>query len=137
MTIPSGQTPDAGGNDSMDVTDKIQAIMQAIGEAEGFGIPGKIPTLANNRGDLVMGDIGYGTLGSQKITVFATVEDGDAELAHQISLWINGTSKYYSQTSTWNQIGTKYSGPGTPWAANVARALGVDPNSTLGNYLAV
>jgi hypothetical protein len=136
-TNGSGSTgsADAGGNISIDVTDKIQAIMQAIGRAEGFGIPGKIPTLANNRGDLVLGDIGHGTLGSQKITVFATVEDGDAALAHEISLWINGASKYYNSSMSWAQIGAIYAGPGTPWAANVAAALGVDPNSTLADYL--
>jgi hypothetical protein len=113
----------------------VQAIALAIAAAEGYGVAGAIPTQANNPGDLVLGDLGHGTMGKQKITVYATAQDGWNALFNEISLWINGASKYYNSSMSWAQIGAIYAGPGTPWAANVAAALGVDPNSTLADYL--
>ena len=115
--------------------DPITAIAMAIANAEGFGVVGAIPTLANNPGDLVLGDIGYGTMGPQKITVFGSVQDGWNALFKQVGEMIAGTSEYYNPSMTWNQIGAKYAGAGSPWAANVATNLGVDPNSTLQDYL--
>lgn len=125
--------PSISSDGSLDVTGKIQAIAQAIAQAEGFGVAGKIPTLANNPGDLELGDIGYGKMG-EGITVFGSVTDGWNALYGQISGWLLGTSSNYSINMTWDQIGAKYAGA-SAWANNVASALGVDPNSTLGAYL--
>jgi len=116
----------------------IQAIAQAIASAEGYGPPGNIPTKANNPGDLVLGDQGNGVLvssGGERITVFPNVNAGWQALYNQISLMINGGSSNYNLNMTWAQIGAKWAGPGTPWGANVAAALGVDVNSTLGSYV--
>jgi len=116
----------------------IQAIAQAIASAEGFGPAGAIPTKANNPGDLCVGDIGYGTItssGGEKITVFQNAPAGWQALYNQIALWINGGSRNINTSMTWAQIGAKYAGPSTPWAANVAAQLGVDVNSTLGDYI--
>jgi hypothetical protein len=126
----SAPTIESGG------ADPVSMIVLAIASAEGYGIPGKIPTEANNPLDLVVGDIGYGTMGAQKITVFPTAQDGFNAGYAQVLKMVNGTSGYYNPSMTWTQIGAKYAGAGTPWAANVARALRVDPNSTLGDFLA-
>jgi len=134
--IPTGSPSSSSGlTPTSSPGGAVQAIALAIAAAEGFGVPGAIPTLANNPGDLVLGNMGYGTMGTQEITVYATAEDGWNALYGQIQKWINGTSKYYNPSMTWGQIGAIYAGSGTPWAANVAAALGVDPNSTLGDYV--
>jgi hypothetical protein len=117
---------------------QVQAIAQAIAAAEGYGPAGNIPTKANNPGDLCMGDQGQGVItssGGEKITVYSSAQAGWNALYNQINLWINGGSRYYNVNMTWVQIGATWAGPGTPWAANVAAALGVDPNSTLAQYL--
>lgn len=114
------------------------AIAQAIAAAEGFGIPGTVPTRANNPGDLCLGDLGNGVItssGGEQITVFPDAATGWSYLYNQVNLMINNQSSNYNTSMTWAQIGAKYAGPNTPWGANVAAQLGVDVNSTLGSYL--
>src|SRR5689334_21454478 len=42
--------------------DKIWNLCRAVAVAEGYGPPNNVPTLANNPGDLGLGDIGYGEI---------------------------------------------------------------------------
>ena len=108
----------------------VTPLMQAIANAEGFNVAGAIPQQANNPGDLVLGDVGYGTLGSQNITVFGSVNDGWAALANQINLIASGGSSYYSATEPLAQVGTTWSGSSNGnWANNVASYLGVSVNT--------
>lgn len=101
----------------------------AVARAEGFGIPGAIPTLANNPGDLALGDLGYGTLGNN-ISIFPSTQAGETALQNQINAMANGTSKYYSPNETLAQAGSTYSG-GSSWATNVAKFLGIPTSATL------
>jgi hypothetical protein len=108
------------------------ALANAIANAEGYGVPGAIPTVANNPGSLAIGDIGYGTMGSAGITVFPTLADGQAALNSQVNSILSGNSSYYSPDQTISQIGQTYSGSSNGnWANNVAKYLGVTPSTTL------
>lgn len=109
----------------------------AIATAEGYGQPNAIPTLANNPGDLALGNIGNGTLG-QGITIFPSPQAGVAALDNQVGMIANGTSANYSPNETINQIGQTYAGQGqqgTNWASNFAKSLGINPNSTFAQLL--
>jgi len=107
-------------------------LKSAIANAEGFGKPGAIPTLANNPGDLVLGDIGYGTMGAG-ITVFPDLTSGSNALSSQLTKILNGTSSNYSPTETLSQMGATYAGAsgGSTWASNVAKFLGLTPDATI------
>ncbi len=111
-------------------------ISQAIANAEGYGIPGAIPTVANNPGDLANGDIGYGSMGNG-ITVYPDPQSGYTALQNQIMAIQNGSSANYSPTDSIASIGDTWTGgtataPGDPnWANNVASSLGLDPSQSL------
>lgn len=106
---------------------QVQAIANAISVAEGYGQPGAIPTVRNNPGDLVSGG---------QIATYPTAQAGWDALYSQINAMISGSSAYYNPNMTWSQIGAIYAqDPSGTWASNVATVLGVDPNSTLGDYL--
>ncbi len=109
----------------------------AIANTEGYGVSGAIPTLANNPGDLAIGDIGNGTLGNG-ITIFPSSLAGLTALDNQVGMIANGTSQNYSPNESINQIGQTYAGAGqqgTNWSQNFAKFMGVNPNSTFGKLL--
>jgi len=112
--------------------DKVKAVAEAIASAEGFGVAGAIPTRAHNPGDLEMGDVGNGTI--QGKTVFASDTDGWQALYRQVQLILYGGSSYYSPSDTWRQVGSVYAGGDPAWAINVAAHLGVNPDSSVGEY---
>jgi hypothetical protein len=103
-------------------------LAQAIANAEGYGVPGAIPTAANNPGDLVLGDIGYGTMGAG-ITVFGSSSDGWSALENQLQLISNGQSRNYSPGMSIAQIGQVWAGGDGNWAINVASSLGVSTST--------
>lgn len=106
----------------------------AIARLEGYGPSGNIPTLANNPGSLELGDLGYGTYNAangQQITVFPTAEDGWSALQHQLDLATSGRSQFYSPDTTLDQFGTTYSGGNSSYGKNLAKILGVSPDTTL------
>ncbi len=113
-----------------------QQLAQAIAKAEGYGVPNAIPTVANNPGDLKLGDVGYGTMGTG-ITVFASADDGWSALYHQCDLMLTGRSAVYSLDWSLAQVGSKYANGDPNWAINVAFALttlgyiGVTTDTTL------
>ena len=86
MSVPSG---------SLNPTQGVTAMAQAIAEAEGFFVPGSLPARAHNPGDLTEGDFGdtgvYLTSSSgAKIIVYAT--DNRIDLSsHAISF--SGTQR--------------------------------------------
>jgi|SRR5579871_1417591 len=105
------------------------ALAQAIAQAEGFGAPNAIPTVANNPGDLKVGDVGYGTAAGG-ITIFGSVDEGWARLDSQLAAIASGGSSYYNPGMSLAQIGNIYAGGDANWAINVARALHVTPDTT-------
>lgn len=108
----------------------MSTLADAIAKAEGFGVPGAIPTLANNPGDLALGDQGFGTMGAN-ITIFPTLQDGQTALESQVTAMLSGTSKYYNPNETIAQVGQTYAGGNTSWARNVANFFGVPQDATL------
>ena len=115
-------------------SNQTQVIAQAIAKAEGFGAsPTNIPTSRNNPGNIKDA--------SGNIIQYATPQQGWDALYNQVNLMISGQSAFYSPDMTWNQIAALYvtgnpgSSGGQNWANNVSSTLGVDPNSTLGDYL--
>ena len=106
----------------------------AIAAAEGFGSSTAIPTIANNPGDLELGDQGAGVTiaaGGQKITNFATLQDGWNALQNQINLISSGQSTAgYNPSMSISQVGALYSGDTSgAWANNVATNLGTSPDT--------
>lgn len=63
---------------------------KAIGIQEGFGIPGKIPTIRHNRGDLRHGPHMHHPGGpghANDVGTADTVEEGDADLERQLQIF--------------------------------------------------
>ena len=112
----------------------ISTFGQAIANAEGFGQPNAIPTIANNPGDLNLGDVGNGTING--ITIFSSAEDGWSALENQLSKMFSGTSNVYNPNMTIDQVGQIWSNGDPNWSANVSNSLGTPsstPLSALGN----
>lgn len=116
-------------------SDKVKTIAQAIAHAEGFGVNNAIPTRAHNPGDLKMGDIGNGAINGK--TVFASDVDGWNALYKQIDLMVSGGSAYYTATDSWRRIAQTWVGTSdyVNWLSTVTNDLGVDPDSTLQEYM--
>lgn len=108
-------------------------LAQAIAAAEGYGQPGAVPTIANNPGDLELGDIGGSVTQAaqgQQITNFPSADAGWAALENQINLIANGESTAgYTPAMSIAQVGQIYSGGSSNWANNVANYLGVSPDT--------
>lgn len=114
----------------------------ALAQAEGYGIPGSVPTRANNPGDLELGDIGYGTIaaeGNNPITVFPTAQAGMDALQKQADAILTGSSQYYGPDQSLNDIGETYAGPGeaSTWAGNIASILGTSADTPVGQIPAL
>lgn len=133
MSVPSG---------SLNPTQGVTAMAQAIAEAEGFFVPGSIPARAHNPGDLTQGDFGdtgtYLTSSSgAKIIVYASDQDGWNALYEKLQNIANGTSSVYSPDMTIAQFANKWtSTQQSSWADNVASSIGADINSVIGGLLA-
>lgn len=108
----------------------IKRTAQAIAHAEGFGIDGAIPTLANNPGDLVAGPDWTGPTLGANIKVFDSVDAGWNALYKQLWIALTGESNYYYPDMTIADMSKLWTATQPDnWAANVASYLGV-PTST-------
>lgn len=117
-------------------SEKIKTFAGAIGVAEGFGIAHAIPTQAHNPGDLVLGDKGFGTLGAEQITIFQDDDTGRNALYHQLNLIVNGLSHVYTLDMSIRDMANKWTATQPDaWANNVARELGVSPDTVIGALL--
>lgn len=104
----------------------LKNFARAIASAEGFGVPGAIPTIANNPGDLKLGG---DTING--ISVFATADEGWSKLYRQIALIVSGSSNYYNLDMSIAEMGRIYAGGDENWATNVARYLNVSRDAKL------
>lgn len=109
----------------MEPTRKIRRIAEAIARAEGYGKLGAIPTVRNNPGNLKGPD--------GQIRWFQTAADGWNALYRQITMMFTGESRFYNADMTIAEIARIYTGEATymNWARNVARFLGVTPETRL------
>ena len=113
----------------------LSPLGQAIAGAEGYGQPGAVPTVANNPGDLELGEISVAewtpAANGNEISNFPTADAGAAALENQINLIATGQSTAgYTPSMSIAQVGQLYSGGSSNWANNVAKALGVSPSAT-------
>jgi hypothetical protein len=115
---------------------QVQQLAQAIATAEGFGIPGAVPTRANNPGDLVLGDQGLGVANSAGVTIFATVAAGWAALYYELNLIFLGESSQYNPSMTFAQFAQKWTGGDNAgaWASNVTSSISASPGTLLSDW---
>lgn len=114
----------------------VEALAKAIAKAEGYGVPGAIPTITNNPGDLKNGGKTYQNTG---ITIYATAADGWNALYRQINLILSGGSTHYTVDTTLRKMGqiwTATVSEQAAWAKNVANYLGVSVDATIGQVAA-
>lgn len=104
---------------------RVDALAQAIGRAEGFGLRGAKPTRLHNPGDLRQ----YGVYRH-----FRTDAEGWAALRAQVVRVLAGESRQYRLDMTIAQMGRRYAGSPL-WAANVAKYLRVPGSTTLEEFL--
>jgi hypothetical protein len=117
--------------------DRIFLVCHAIAYAEGANVAGSNPDRLNNPGDI--SDY-YNTYGGEvhsgsNVTEFPNKATGWNILHRKIQNIANGASSSYSATDSWNVIAQKWAGDWQNWVNIVSQNLGVDPNSTLADYL--
>lgn len=108
----------------------IAAVAAAIAKAEGSN-----PDW-NNPGDLTK-SFGFPTAGvanSAGVLKFQSSDDGWRALYAQLQLIVSGGS-HWTVDTTLEAFGLGYSGNDPNWAVNVAKYLGVDTNTSLGDIL--
>jgi len=122
--------------------DAVWNIAQAIAKAEGASISGSAPDRYNNPGDLSKGDEhgqavdGYVQLpDGETLIQFSDKSAGWSALYSKLQNIASYKSSVYSPDWTWYQIGGKWAGNSEVWANNVAAALGVNPATSMGQYL--
>lgn len=110
----------------------IQRFARAIAHAEGFGIPGAIPTRAHNPGDLKIPNWPGPTLG-EGISVFDSDGAGWNALYKQLQAILTGRSSYYYLDMSIAEMGAIWAGgdPGGSWARNVADFLTLDTGAAI------
>lgn len=106
----------------------LKNFARAVASAEGYGIPGAIPTVANNPGDLKLGEP---TVPGTGITMFDSASEGWNRLYRQLALIVSGSSAYYNLDNTIAEMGQIYANGDQNWARNVAGYLGVSTDAKL------
>lgn len=115
------------------ISTTVQKIAQAIAFAEGFYVAGSRPQRNHNPGDMTLDLIGKSTGKDGPFVVYATDDDGWANLYKQVGLWINGGSSHATADSTITDIAGFYTTTDqTAWATNVANQLGVSVDTPIG-----
>ncbi|HEY1644759.1 MAG TPA: hypothetical protein VGF75_00035, partial [Candidatus Saccharimonadales bacterium] len=110
----------------------------SIANAEGYGVPGAVPTIANNPGDLELGDVGFGVTSAangNEITNFPTAQAGADALTNQENLIANGNSSAYTSGESLSDFANTYSGGSQSFLQNIESYLGVGENTSLSSLL--
>lgn len=118
--------------------DRIWDCCRAIAIAEGYQVPGSNPANLNNPGDISDGAsvFGFETHSGSNITRFPDAVTGWSWLYTKIKNAASGKSSVYSADMSWLEIGAIWAPPNAQvWGTNVANGLGVDPDSSLGDYV--
>lgn len=132
------------GSSGMPVTpDKIDLMAQAIATAEGWtsSNPNVVPRRAHNPGDLTrnFGQATAGTANSEGVLIFADDDAGWSALKGQVTGMLTGGSHVYKPTMTLLTVARLYTGGDNAdsWAANAGRVMGIGPDQTLEDFLAI
>lgn len=115
----------------------VRRLAFAIARAEGFGVPGAVPTRAHNPGDLKIPNWTGPVTGAEGISVFATDADGWTQLYRQLLRIVHGRSHVYTLDMTIWEMGIKWTDTHqSAWSHIVAETLGVPVTTTLRAILA-
>jgi hypothetical protein len=113
-------------------------LLEAIAKAEGFGVKGSVPTRYHNPGDIrasrgvkYPGQIG---LNAHGYVIFKSDRYGWDAMQSQLDKIVAGSSRFYSVNMTLLQLAKRYA-TSPIWVKNVAKNLGVNPNTTLAEIL--
>jgi hypothetical protein len=117
--------------------DKLWDCCRAIAYAEGYNVVTAVPYLLNNPGDLSDGADKFGAEfhSGSHVTHFPDALTGWSWLYAKLQNAVNGNSAVYDPSMSWREIGVKWAGNAAVWSANVAARLGVDVDSSLGDYV--
>jgi hypothetical protein len=113
---------------------------KAIAHAEGFGVPGTVPTRAHNPGDLKIPNWNGAVTGTEGISVFLNDEDGWNHLYDQLLRIQIGNSHVYTLSMTFGEFARHWTDTQeTNWIDNVLyllQSLGhsVDEQTKIGDY---
>lgn len=123
------------------IQSKVIQFAQAIAHAEGFGIPGTVPTRFHNPGDLGPGDCGSECISStftagSNVCQLKDDDTGWRLLYAKLQRIFDGRSSVYNVNMTFTQFAQKYAGDWQNWVNNVTRVLGVTPQTTIREWLA-
>lgn len=103
---------------------KHSDLAEAIAHAEGFGVPGAVPTRANNPGDIKPINWKGATTGTEGIAVFQDVATGWAALEHELDIIRARKSHWYVPSMTIREMAAKWTGTQQgEWAQNVCDYL--------------
>lgn len=111
----------------------VRRFAEAIAFAEGFYSAGSRPARNHNPGDMTADLIGKSVGMDGPFVVYATDDDGWANLEAQITKWLTGSSSHATAESTISDISQFYTTTDqTAWATNVANQLGVSIDTPIG-----
>ena len=119
------------------IGDRIWSVARAIAIAEGANVAGSNPDKLNNPGDISDGSQTFPSefhTGSN-VTHFPDKETGWNWLYKKLNNIAQGKSHVFSPMMTWTEFAQVYAGDWQNWVQNVTRELGVDPDSTFGDYI--
>lgn len=102
-------------------SERVKRISEAIARAEGFGVPGAIPTVRNNPGNIR----DFKQTGAP-VGTYSSPAEGWNALYRQVERMLAGSS-LYPKNWTLAQVAQRYTGEAAymNWANNVSRFLGV------------
>jgi hypothetical protein len=117
--------------------DVIWNVAQAIALAEGYNVAGSNPYRLNNPGDISDGASQFGSEShsGSNVTHFPDAQTGWTWLYGKLQNAASGASKVYHPAMTWKQFAQTWASDWQDWLNNVTATLGVDPNSTFGDYV--
>jgi hypothetical protein len=119
--------------EGLNTPDNVKRIAQAIATAEGFYVAGSRPARNHNPGDMTADLIGKKVGMDGSFVVYASDDDGWANLYQQINLWLTGGSSHATAQSTISDLSQFYTTTDqTAWASNVANSLGVSLDTPIG-----
>lgn len=118
--------------------DAIWNIAQAIATQEGFGADsGNGPTRNHNPGDISDGASTYGhdpLITDSQVTSFPDDSTGWQWLYNKLLNIAQGNSSVYDPSTSWVEFGSHWASDPN-WPAGVCSVLGVDPSTSMNDYL--
>jgi len=115
-----------------DLEKRVQLLSDGIEWAEGFGVAGARPTVANNPGALTVDITGTGIgFDSGGLVMYASYADGREALETQVRWMLTGQSSRFNPGMTIAQVAATYTDNASAWARNVAAFIGVSPDTVI------